>query len=231
MFGAKEADRAVDTTETAETQAPTSVGNLRLRGVIFDPAKGYEAAILEDMQSGLQELYRPGRKYGDVELKKVGPDWVVIKQGRNEVRLEIFLEKGPAVEKAEPRELPFGNPEKLTDSNDSLARPIGPGRWMVSRSIVSRHMGDLNYFLNNVLIKPHFTDGNPDGFLIASVKTGTPVRQLGFRRGDVIKKVNGVSVANPEDLVNMYRQVQQMESVTVDLERGGKPLNFTYTLK
>ncbi|MEW5723762.1 MAG: type II secretion system protein GspC [Thermodesulfobacteriota bacterium] len=239
IFNPRAGKNAPESPAAKAAPARRSAGNLKLKGVIYNEKNSYAAAILEDGATKEQDLYRAGDRIGPAEVVRVGPDWVTIREGGQETKLRLSLDEGPVevspLPEGEPQALPWSGPETEQPSSgegeEPIAQAVGPGQWLVSRETLARHMGDLNYFLSNVLIKPHFQDGKPAGFQVASVKNGSPVHLLGFQRGDVIKKVNGVLVANPEDLVNMYHQVQQMETITVDVERSGQELSFTYTLK
>ena len=47
----------------------------------------------------------------------------------------------------------------------------------------------------------------------------------------MVIRVNDVAVDNAEDLINVYHQLRQLESVTVDIERRGKAVTLAYSLR
>ena len=92
-------------------------------------------------------------------------------------------------------------------------------------------MNNLNSLMSNVVIQPFFKEGQPYGFKVARIKKGSPVDNLGFERGDIVLKVNDNQVGKPEDLISLYNQLQQLEEISVEVERGGSPRTLTYSFR
>lgn len=230
-----------------KTQVPTGqttpVGDtdLRLKGTIVQGGGGYAVAILEDVKTKQQDLYRRGDRIGSTELVQVERGLVTLRQGSKDVQLKIFEGDPTKDGGGRPSEaghpgpagpgMPGAKPPGPAPGGEPIGRETGPNQYVISREALGRHMGDFNYFLSNVNIQPYFADGSARGFKVTSVNPAGPVYQLGLRAGDVILSVNGVSVSNPEDLVNLYRQVQQLENVTVELERQGKSTTLSYSMR
>jgi general secretion pathway protein C len=112
-----------------------------------------------------------------------------------------------------------------------LSQPAGPGRYYINREQLGRQMSDLNQLLSTVVIQPNFVAGQAKGLRVAAVKAGSPAGALGIQSGDVLLSVNDVALGSPEDMINMYQQLQQMETITVGLERRGAPLTLTYVFR
>ena len=215
--------------------AQTSAGNLRLRGTIVDEVPARSAAILEDADTSEQNLYRPGDRIGSTELLRVERDSVILRIGGRDVRLGIYLEDSPQGPAGAGPLAPLPGPVSAlpgsSQSLEGLVKQTGPQTFTISRQNLGNRMKDLSGFLSDVLIQPYFKEGQPYGYVITSVKNGSPIQGLGIRQGDVVLEVNGVSVSKPEDLINLYRQVMQLESVRVKVERQGSPLTLTYFLR
>lgn len=231
IFGGSQSGVEIDDSAGPATPIVITGGEYRLIGTIIEDEKGYLAAILENTKTNEQDLYRPGDSLGSSELISVKPDSVIIRQGGREVTLPIYMSEGKSIvgRRSGSSRTISRNVNKA--SSGVLAREIGPNSYVIERENLARHMGDLSLFLSQVRIQPSFQNGQPNGFKIAAISTKSPIRQLGFRRGDVVLEVNDISVNNPEDLVNLYRQVQQLENVNVNLLRNGNPLTITYSLR
>jgi len=215
------------------TEPQTQNADVRLRGTIVDQDSGWMGAILEDLSTREQNFYRPGDRIGSSELVRVSMDYVIIRQSGQDVRIKLFDGDAGQARPA-PRHIsraPVRRQEDSSQDDEPIAESVGPNAYVVSRDSLGKHMDNLNFFMSQVRILPYFKDGQPYGYRIASVRRNSPVQELGLRRGDVIVQVNGVSLNKPEDLMNLYRQVQQLESVSVELERGGQPLTLNYSLR
>jgi general secretion pathway protein C len=237
MFGGQpEEEPAPAPTENQKPDQPVQTKaeskDFRLLGTVFDQSGDYSRAIIEEVRSRQQALYGPGQDLGDGRIVQIHPQYVVLRRDGEEVRLDIYSEY-----EASPPTRRQTNTKTTTTrvqsapSNESIAREVGQNSYVVSRDALGEHMGNLNFFMSHVRIQPYFKDGQSHGFKLAAVRAGSPVYDLGFRRGDVILEVNDVSVGRPEDLINLYRQMQQLENVSVTVERNGQQETLNYSLR
>ena len=222
-----------ETAENPSTEAPIRIGgdNLRLKGTILDEQSGYFAIVLEDIKTKRQDLYRPGDRIGSTEILQIARDSVTVNQNGKEVRLQIHMEDIKERSRTSRKKT---TTKKTTASNDKggpIARSVGENSFVVSRAALGQNMTDLSSFVGDARIVPFFKDGQPYGFQVRAVKPDSLFHQLGLRRGDIITSVNDVSVARPEDLINLYRQMQQLDAVSVNIDRKGRQQTFNYAFR
>jgi putative serine protease PepD len=67
---------------------------------------------------------------------------------------------------------------------------------------------------------------HPDGAEVAAITPGSPADRAGIERGDVIKRVDGQSVQDPEDVAQAIGDNKTGESVEVEVERDGRTLTL-----
>ena len=63
------------------------------------------------------------------------------------------------------------------------------------------------------------------------VKISKPVRKLtglGFRKGDKVTAINGVSLDGMLDLVSAYKEMKNSESITISILRDGEEITQNY---
>lgn len=70
-----------------------------------------------------------------------------------------------------------------------------------------------------------------DGVLIRSVSAGTPAARAGLKAGDVITRVNGITVTTLAELRSQLRQNREEKTVKLMLMRQGSPVSVTVTLE
>lgn len=92
----------------------------------------------------------------------------------------------------------------------------------LQRDDVEEALSDLQSLLTQASIKPHFSDGEPDGLAITGVKTGSIFRKMGLRNGDIVKSVEGNDIRSPDDLISLYNDLQSEEEVSVQIIRRGR---------
>lgn len=79
----------------------------------------------------------------------------------------------------------------------------------------------------------HYTHGKrkPTGYKLYSVYRNGALWQLGLRDGDVVEKINGISLVRPEAAYAAYGRLKRRRRIRVELSRGGKPLTLTYRIR
>lgn len=96
----------------------------------------------------------------------------------------------------------------------------------LKRSGVKRTIAKgLGYFLQEVAVEdyPVMTGGKFHGFKIKAI---TGDWGVDLRPGDVVTRVNGMSIEHPEDADAALRSLEKAKSLKVDFDRDGKPLSL-----
>jgi Do/DeqQ family serine protease len=66
--------------------------------------------------------------------------------------------------------------------------------------------------------------GAAEGAVIVGLADGSPARQVGFQRGDIVLSVNGVRIASSRDLERLTGKTNRVWRIT--LQRGGQRINL-----
>lgn len=80
-------------------------------------------------------------------------------------------------------------------------------------------------------IVPYFKDGNPAGFKLFSIRPNTFYSKLGLKNGDVVLKLNGVELTNPDRALEAYQSLKEAKTVTMDILRRGEPKTLKYQIE
>jgi general secretion pathway protein C len=54
---------------------------------------------------------------------------------------------------------------------------------------------------------------------------------LGVRNGDIIRGVEGQRLDGVERAIEIYKEVKDKPLISVEVERGGRPVTLTYEIK
>jgi putative serine protease PepD len=71
---------------------------------------------------------------------------------------------------------------------------------------------------------------HPDGAEVADVTSDSPADRAGIQRGDVIKRVDGDAVQDPEDVAQAIANDKPGDTIDVVVERDGRTLTLHVTL-
>jgi general secretion pathway protein C len=210
-------------------EAEKSVGalsNLVLIGTIAGP-QYLSYAIFEDKsQPGIQELFGYGEKvfnYG--VLARITMTSVDIVQDSQTVTLtfpseETVVEPGNRTERTAP-EAP----------QTSFARKVGEQEYILDSRRVQKSLENPEQILTDARLLPNFVDGRQAGFKISEVLPDGLYGSLGLKNGDVLLRVNGLEISNPEVAIQAMSALKGMNRVNLDIVRSGKNISMSYQIR
>lgn len=154
-------------------------------------------------------------------------------------RGKIFLRNNSTgrmefIELKEKSKLNFSGSKPVVPSagRASEIKPVGQNKFEVSRAEIMKQTADLPAFLNTAAMQPRKKpNGEIDGFKFLAIQPGSPISQLGFQVGDVIKSVNGEPVTDPAKAMELYQAMKTSNNVKLMIERNGKDEEFDYNVK
>jgi hypothetical protein len=92
----------------------------------------------------------------------------------------------------------------------------------VTRAEFDREINDFDKLMASVMVEP--ADGG--GFTIVELEPRSWIHHLGFRKGDVVRRIAGESISTIEDAARVYGRLRGMSSVTAEIERGDRQVNL-----
>jgi general secretion pathway protein C len=99
------------------------------------------------------------------------------------------------------------------------------------RNQIDSAVQDVAQLMNQVNIRPHFNQGQPDGMMFSRIRPNSIFMRMGLRNGDIITGVNGRAISTVDDALGFYEGLKSADNVTVDIKRGGRPRTIEYTIK
>ncbi|AEI65772.1 type II secretion system protein GspC [Corallococcus macrosporus] len=110
-------------------------------------------------------------------------------------------------------------------------RAVGEHAYEVSRNTIEDALANMDGLLTQARVVPAFRDGKPQGFKVFSVRKGSLYEQLGLQSGDVLRRINGVSLETPERALEAFALLRGSPHLELDIERGGTPVRKVYDVK
>lgn len=69
------------------------------------------------------------------------------------------------------------------------------------------------------------------GARIDDAPSGSLADRLGLQKGDVIRAINGQSIASPGDLARLYQQFGSLSRIEAEVQRGAGVIRLTYSIQ
>jgi general secretion pathway protein C len=92
-------------------------------------------------------------------------------------------------------------------------------RFKVERDDVDEVMQNPTNLFSQARILPKYDEGTMVGLQINAIKPGSLFEEIGIQSGDVITKLNGITIDNPQESAKVLTEVSEAETFTVDVER------------
>lgn len=187
--------------------------DLRLLGTISGLGKN-SYAVIEQIKTRSQDLYKTGDTIEKARIKLILRKKVVLTiDGRDEV-LEI----------PEERLASMTDPGKSAPyrDRDGTTPPIDAGEVTnisLNRADVERSFNNVNELMRTVRVRPHFSDGKPDGLRLDNVTSGSIFKDMGLQSKDVIVGVNSRRINSVDDCMEVYRNLSTASELIIEVKR------------
>ena len=212
-------DEKVDVKTLEQTQL-----GLKLWGTVYGMT-GKTYAVIEETATRKQRLFSIGDEVQSASVEMILREKVVLGvKGKKEI---LKIEK-PAGGR--------GRVPAKRESPPSAPAPEEPGakdgkEVVIQRSRIDDAIQNVNQLMKHVRIRPHFTNGQPDGLRLTGVRPGSIFTDIGFRNGDIITGVNGKSIESVDDALKFYTSLKSANNVDLQIRRRGADQTIQYRVE
>ena len=189
---------------------PETRQNLTLKGIVAATDPDLSTAIIEDASKD-EETYQIGQTIvSGATLHAVYADRVVLNENGNLTNLTL-----PA-EFARPTAAPVRRNQRATARTQPRAQSI--------QSVVSQNVARLADVIRPT---PYFVNGQQQGYRVYPGRDRRQFAALGLRPGDLIKEIDGQSLTDPTQAMQIFQSLGSADQVSVTVERDGQPQSLT----
>jgi general secretion pathway protein C len=211
LFGTKGKEvkeREIDLETLEETKL-----NLALHGTIVMGGE-LDYAVIEEKDKRKQGLFRVGDEVAGAEISRVMRGKIVLNvNGRDEI---LIMEEADA--KSAGREL-------------AAAGPAAKSSISVTKEEIDSALEDMSTILTQARVRPYFSEGQADGFMISRIKKDSIFQKMGIRNGDIIQGVNDDPIKSPDDMLELYQGLKSGSKITLNIKRRGKEEILEYVFQ
>lgn len=104
------------------------------------------------------------------------------------------------------------------------------GKYLVDQREIDNALTNLDRLYTEIRAVPNFQDGKVTGMKVLSVKPGSVFSKLGLKRGDILSRINGIELDVRRGF-DIFNQLKDQKSFTLDLVRGGTTQTFDYEIR
>lgn len=235
------AKAAVATTEPEE-EAPRersnmppkcTSGEVTLIAGALDPTYSF-AVITSNNESKMRRI---GDDVDGKKIEAIHGEWVVLAGSGGDDRCRLTMhddqpkaatDKSPLVGTTRPTPTEDSEAPKPPPSAATLAEgihKISDTSYAIDKDAASKLSQVKQAFLKSAKV----VDGQ--GLRLYKSAGSTVLGQLGLKRGDVVKSINGYDMSLTDQSLEVYEKLPSLSSMQIVIEREGKPVTLDYTMK
>jgi len=204
-----------------ETIAPAEKKlGLKLVGTVVADNPKLSRAFIDNRSTRKQEAYRVGDQAGDVLIKKILRNTVIITTQEGDKLLTVEIEetkqgsrarmpgKRSVGETLSPMQIPSSQPPSARTRSISL-----------DRQDVESSLADPDRFLEEIAVSPYMQNDQPSGFRISRIPPRNFLRKMGLRSRDIITGVNDQQITSPDQAAEVFEKLVEGGEVTITIKR------------
>jgi general secretion pathway protein C len=237
VFGKADAPAAKADTSAAESQAVNSNLNLMLMGVISSTNEAMARAIIT--ANSQTDIYAVGNSLpvgNGVTLAKVMSDRAIINNNGQFESLWLYQSDSntqpisqayvPEPRSSDQDNMPQNNPETRpipTDKSPNHDTPIVATNPIMDKA--SRSLSDV------VGMSIYREGGQVVGYKIRPGRDAEKFKSLGLQTDDIVTAVNGMPLTNPSKIMEMYKNMGNTTSASLEIRRSGSVMTVDVVLQ
>jgi general secretion pathway protein C len=208
MFGQADAVAApVPTPEIDDNLSDTRLTNLVLKGTIASDVPEFSVAVIAD-GTAEQRVYAIGDSVGSgATLHAVYRDRVVLNENGALTNLRLPVDF-PAAAATTVRRTTTTRQTATDDDASSL------------QNVLTQNLTQLSDVIRPT---PYLVNGEQAGYRVYPGRNRQQFAALGLRPGDLIKDIDGQSLTDPTQAMQIFQSLGSTDQVTVTVERNGQP--------
>ncbi len=222
------AETAPEARDGIEKGARETRLQLLLRGVAASSEDGLGHAIIEYRNK--QAVYAVDDKLpvsGEVVLAKVMPRQVVLDNGGTYELLTLYEESELDSQFAGQRLAPSPTQPRRASSVDRRGDERATALAVSYRDRLYQNPQSLAEVVSVSAVR---VDGQLQGYRVSPGRDTEQFAALGFRAGDLVKSVNGISLDDPANTMRLYQTMRTASEALFEIERGSEQVSLSVSL-
>lgn len=159
-------------------------------------------------------------------LKQIYATYVIFNKNNKEYRLNLNDNKKtknftttPVIQKEQPKP---ENDSNIVVLDDKIS---------VQRAYLNSYINNIDKIWKNINIQEVKTPHGIDGFKVRYIKPGSVFSALGLQKGDIIKSVNNIKLKSYNDAFKVYRKINDITNINMQIQRGNQTMELNYEIQ
>ncbi|MBA3542757.1 MAG: hypothetical protein H0T79_24280 [Deltaproteobacteria bacterium] len=121
--------------------------------------------------------------------------------------------------------------DELQVKIDKGITKIDETHYTIARSLVDEILANPMAVAKGARVVPSIKEGKANGFKLYAIRPSSVYAKLGLANGDTLTKINSFELTSADKALEVYTQLRDAKSLVLEIQRRGKPITLTYTIR
>jgi general secretion pathway protein C len=227
--------KVVESTDEAGAGAGDNIDlNVDLLGTLVSNKPDWSLATIR--VDGSSKLVRIGVMVSDkAEVVEITSRYIILQAGQKQQVVRLWDVKtadkpGAAKKPVAAAGAPAAGPPPGEDFSKGVKK-TGANDYQIDRTMLEENLQDLSKLGMQARIVPNYEGGRYAGFRLVGVRPDSLYKAIGLQSGDLIRRVNGNEIDTPNKAIELFEQLRNSASISLDIERRGQKVTQAYQIK
>jgi len=189
-----------------------------------------DTTVVTVMHKNKTKVLARGEEINGFTLEGAGSNYATFSKKGKSYRVDLIKGKKGTGSGSIRTVMPAGSSAVVAASRTEGEVTDAGDHKIVDRSLLEHYAKNMDDIYKNVGIAEIKEGSTLKGFKITFVKRGSPFAKLGLRRGDVIKSINGQEINSYNAAFNVYKNIGDVENLTLVIKRGKEEMELEYEI-
>jgi len=223
-----------------EAPAPTKKQPTKIAGSIKDITllaiyNSEDSTVITVEYKRKSKVLSRGEKINGFTLEGAGSNFATFSKNAKTYRVDLIKSKKSTGSRSSIKAASRPSPSSSKESSKEPAKVEGEvtdagDHKIIDKSLIEHYAKNMDDIYKNIGISEVKEDGKIKGFRITFVRRGSPFSKLGLKRGDVIKSINGQEITSYNPAFETYKNIQDVENLTMVIKRGKEEMELEYEI-
>lgn len=110
-------------------------------------------------------------------------------------------------------------------------RKVGEHSYQIEQKALDNALSNVTRLMLDARAMPKDDGkGNFEGYQLTYIKKDSLFQQIGLNEGDILKRINGYELDNPQKAIELFGKLRFADHFTIDIKRKEKPVTLDYSV-
>ena len=199
---------------------------VKLLGTLVANDAQWSFASVQDLETQRARSLMVGDELMGTRVVSIERERLIVSANGREEFIDDDASPGMSAAPALTRTVPTASPGPA-----SGIRATGEHTYEIPSTELQQALSRMDELVTQARVIPAFVNGRSEGFKIAAIRQGSLFSKIGLQNGDVLKRINGLTLDSPEHFLEVFTKLRDARHIELDIDRGGGPVRKVYDVR